>query len=143
MKLASPNFSRRSRKASTSPSLTALSLTPILLFVRMLGYDSKEDLLSKRVPDVFTDHAERKSLMEEVERQPSPQGREINLIRKDGTAIVCLNAATAVRDTSGKVLRYQGSVLDVTARRQMERQLHKQEFARAGVLPATLSASSC
>jgi PAS domain S-box-containing protein len=99
--------------------------------IRMLGYDSKEDLLSKRVPDIFTDHAERKSLIEEVERQPTPQGREINLLRKDGSPIVCLNTATAVRDTSGRVIRYQGSVLDVTARRQMERQLHKeQEFAR-------------
>jgi len=99
--------------------------------VRILGYDSKQDLLSKRVPDILIDRAERKSLIEEVERQPSPQGREINLLRKDGTPIVCLNTATAVRDTSGRVIRYQGSVLDVTARRQMERQLHKeQEFAR-------------
>jgi PAS domain S-box-containing protein len=113
----------------TVPDGTILDVNPAL--VRMLGYDSKEDLLSKRVPDVLTDRAERKSLIEEVEHQPSPQGREINLLRKDGTPIVCLNTATAVRDTSGRVIRYQGSVLDVTARRQMERQLHKeQEFAR-------------
>ncbi len=99
--------------------------------VRMLGYDSKEELLSKRVPEIFTDHDERKSLMEEVGRQPTPQAREINLLRKDGSPIVCLNTASAVRDTSGRVIRFQGSVLDVTARRQMERQLHKeQEFAR-------------
>ncbi len=113
----------------TIPDGTILDANPAL--VRMLGYDSKEELLSKRVSDIFTDRAERKSLVDEVERQPSPQGHEINLIRKDGTPIVCLNTATAVRDTSGRVLRYQGSVLDVTARRQMERQLHKeQEFAR-------------
>ena len=99
--------------------------------VRILGYDSKEELLAKRVPEIFTDYAERKSLIQEVEQQHGPQGREINLLRKDGTTIVCLNTATAVRDTSGKVLRYQGSILDVTARREMERQLHKeQEFAR-------------
>jgi two-component system NtrC family sensor kinase len=99
--------------------------------VRMLGYDSKEELLSKRVPDIFTDHDERKSLMEEVDRQPSPQGRELTLLRKDGASIVCLNTASAVRDTSGRVIRYQGSIMDITARRQMERQLHKeQEFAR-------------
>jgi PAS domain S-box-containing protein len=113
----------------TTPDGSILDANPAL--VRMLGYDSKEELLSMRVPDILPDPAERKSLMEEVERQPSPQGREINLLRKDGTPIVCLNTATSVRDTVGRVIRYQGSVMDVTARRQMERQLHKeQEFAR-------------
>jgi PAS domain S-box-containing protein len=111
------------------PDGTILDVNPAM--VRMLGYASKEELLSKRVREIFTDHAERKSLIEEVERQPAPQGREINLVRKDGTAIVCLNTATAIRDTTGRVIRYQGSVMDVTARRQMERQLHReQEFAR-------------
>jgi two-component system NtrC family sensor kinase len=113
----------------TTPEGSILDANPAL--VRMLGYDSKEELLSKRVPEIFTDQVERKSLVEEVERQSGPQGREITLLRKDGAPIVCLNTAAAVRDTSGRVIRYQGSVLDVTARRQMERQLHKeQEFAR-------------
>ncbi|HEY2545315.1 MAG TPA: PAS domain S-box protein [Candidatus Acidoferrum sp.] len=113
----------------TTPDGSILDANPAL--VRMLGYDSKQELLSKRVQDIFTDRAERKSLMEEVERQPTPLGREINLLRKDGTPIVCLNSASAVRDTSGRVIRYQGSVLDITARREMERQLHReQEFAR-------------
>jgi PAS domain S-box-containing protein len=113
----------------TTPEGNILDANPAL--VRMLGYDSKEELLSMHVPDILPDHSERKALMEEVERQPSPQGREINLLRKDGTPIVCLNTATSVRDTTGRVIRYQGSVMDITARRQMERQLHKeQEFAR-------------
>jgi PAS domain S-box-containing protein len=113
----------------TTPEGNILDANPAL--VRMLGYDSKEELLLKHVPDILPDQTERKSLMEEVERQPSPQGREINLLRKDGTPIVCLNTATSVRDTTGRVIRYQGSVMDITARRQMERQLHKeQEFAR-------------
>ncbi|MGB6897484.1 MAG: PAS domain S-box protein [Candidatus Acidiferrum sp.] len=113
----------------TTPEGSILDANPAL--VRMLGYDSKEDLLSRKVPDIFADPAERKALQEEVERQNAPQGREITLLRKDGSPIVCLNTATAVRDTAGHVLRYQGSVMDITARRQMERQLHKeQEFAR-------------
>ena len=113
----------------TTPDGKIIDANPAL--VRMLGYDSKDELLSKHVPDIVADRAERKSLIDEVERQPSPQGREISLLRKDGSSIVCLNTATAVRDTAGHVIRYQGSVLDITARREMERQLHKeQEFAR-------------
>jgi two-component system NtrC family sensor kinase len=99
--------------------------------VRMLGYDSKEELLARRVPDIFHDRGERKSLKNEVERQPILQGREITLTRKDGTSLICLNTAAAVRDGAGTVIRYQGALMDVTASRVMERRLHQQqEFAR-------------
>lgn len=112
-----------------TPDGALLDANPAL--VRMLGYGSKDELLAKKVQEIVTDRTERKLLVEEVERQPSPHGREISVQRKDGSRIFCLNTATAVRDTSGRVIRYQGSVLDVTARRQIERQLHKeQEFAR-------------
>src|SRR5205807_19119 len=59
------------------------------------------------------------------------RGREITLLRKDGTSIVCINSAAAVRDNTGKVVRYQGAVMDITERREMEHRLHRQqEFAR-------------
>jgi PAS domain S-box-containing protein len=112
-----------------TPDGSIIDANPAL--VRMLGYDSKEELLTKRFPDIFAEPAERKSLEEQVERQSAPQGHEITLLRKDGSPVICLNIATAARDTAGRVLRYQGSVMDITARRQMEHQLHKeQEFAR-------------
>ena len=99
--------------------------------VRMLGYDSKEELLACHVQDIFHDRDERKSLKNEVERQPILQGREITLTRKDGTSLICLNTAAAVRDSAGTVIRYQGALMDVTASRVMERRLHQQqEFAR-------------
>jgi two-component system NtrC family sensor kinase len=99
--------------------------------VRMLGYDSKEDLLKKRVEEIFVDKIERKIIRDEVERQPMLQGREITLLRKDGARITCLNTAAAVRDTSGTVVRYQGALMDITERREMEKRLYQQqEFAR-------------
>ncbi|HWY43509.1 MAG TPA: PAS domain S-box protein [Candidatus Sulfotelmatobacter sp.] len=99
--------------------------------VRILGYDSKDDLLARKVSDVFPDESLRNIVRSEVDRQPVLEGREIILIRKDGKPITCLNTAAAVRDTSGKIIRYQGALMDVTARREIERRLHKQqEFAR-------------
>src|SRR5271170_2209715 len=113
----------------TTPDGSILDANPAI--VRMLCYDSKEEFLAKKVQDVLADPAERRSIQEQVEQQAKPQAREVTLLRKDGSPIVCLNTATAVRDTSGHVLRYQGSLMDITARREMERQLHKeQEFAR-------------
>jgi len=112
-----------------TPEGTILDVNPAL--VRMLGYDSKEDLLKREVSEIFADQAERKILKEQVEHQSMLQGREITLLRKDGTSIVCLNTAAAVRDNAGHVVRYQGAVMDITERREMERRLHQQqEFAR-------------
>ncbi len=112
----------------TTPDGAIVDANPAL--VRMLGYDSKEELLKKKVSEIFIDRAERKIAKEQVESQPKIQGREITLVRKDGTSIVCLNTAAVVRDNSGRVLRYQGALMDITERREMERRLHQQqEFA--------------
>jgi len=112
----------------TTPDGAILDANPAL--VRMLGYSAKEELLTKTVPEIFIDRGERKAIRDQVERQPMLEGREITLLRKDGVSIVCLNTAAAVRDTSGKVMRYQGALMDITQRREMERRLHKQqEFA--------------
>src|SRR5437660_7496552 len=113
----------------TTPEGRILDANPAL--VRMLGYESKEDLLKRQVSEILVDPAERKALKHQVETQPMVQGREITLLRKDGSSIVCMNSAAAVRDNTGKVVRYQGAVMDITERREMEHRLHRQqEFAR-------------
>ena len=108
-----------------TPDGTIMDVNPAL--VRMLGYDSKEELLKRQVAEIFVDPAERKILKELIERQPMIRGREITLICKDGRSIVCLNTVAAVRDNSGGVLRYQGALMDITERREMERRLHQQQ----------------
>jgi two-component system NtrC family sensor kinase len=112
-----------------TPDDQILEVNPAL--VHMLGYDSKEELLGRKVSEVFVDPEQRAVITREVNRQPSPQGREIILRRKDGQTIICLNTASAVRDTSGRVVRYQGALADITERRAMEKRLYQQqEFAR-------------
>jgi PAS domain S-box-containing protein len=112
-----------------TPDDKILEVNPAL--VRMLGYDSKEELLAMRVADFVLDETQRTNIVREVNRQPSPESREISLKRKDGSPIICLHTATAIRDTAGRVVRYQGALVDITAQRQVEKRLHKeQEFAR-------------
>jgi len=112
-----------------TPDDQILDANPAL--VRILGYDNKSELLSCKVSEVFRDESLRIAIRSEVDRQPVLEGREITLIRKDGTEVTCLNTAAAVRDSTGKIVRYQGALMDITARREMERSLYKQqEFAR-------------
>jgi PAS domain S-box-containing protein len=111
-----------------TPEDEILDVNPAL--VRILGYDSKSELLAKKVTDIFPDEALRTVIRQEVDRQPVLAGREISLLRKDGVFITCLNTAAAVRDPTGRIIRYQGALMDITERREIERRLHKQqEFA--------------
>src|SRR5271168_2034646 len=103
----------------STPEGTILDANPAL--VRMLGYATKEELLARSVQEVFVDRKERKSIKDQVEREPILEGREITLLRKDGTPIICLNTAAAVRDVAGQVVRYQGALMDITQRREMEK----------------------
>jgi PAS domain S-box-containing protein len=112
-----------------TPDDKILEVNPAL--VRMLGYASREELLGKRVSDIFIDQSQRNSVTREVNHQPVPESIEITLRRKDGQSITCLNTASAVRDSGGRVVRYQGALADITERRSIEKRLYRQqEFAR-------------
>ena len=112
-----------------TPEDQVLEVNPAL--VRMLGYDSKEELLGKHVSEIFVDKQQLENMVREVNRQPQPESREITLRRKDGQPLTCLNTSTAIRDTMGCIVRYQGALVDITERRAMEKRLYQQqEFAR-------------
>ena len=112
-----------------SPEDKILEVNPAL--VNMLGYRSKEELLSKKVTEVFVDELQRDAITRELNRESGPHSHELTLRRKDGRPVYCLNTTSAVRDTSGRIVRYQGALVDITERRAIEKQLHQQqEFAR-------------
>ena len=99
--------------------------------VTMLGYPSKEALLKVNVNELYADRGDRTTLVDEVERRCHLRNREIALRRLDGSIILCHDNCSVVRDASGKTLRYQGTLVDITGRREMETNLHReQEFAR-------------
>jgi two-component system, NtrC family, sensor kinase len=114
----------------SSPEGELLDVNPAL--VRMLGYESKQDLQSMNLRDVYLDPEQRDSLVREVLDKNAIEDRAIVLRRKDGRAIHCLISSAATRDTAGHVLRIQGTIVDVSERRQMEVHLRKeQEFVRS------------
>ncbi|MEK6569153.1 MAG: PAS domain S-box protein, partial [candidate division NC10 bacterium] len=113
----------------TTPDGKLLDANPSL--VRMLGYESKEELLGVNVHSLFLDPSQRSAELLALERSGAIEDCEIVLRRKDGSQIICLDSSTAIRDSSGEIVRYQGTLVDITQRREMEKRLHQeQEFAR-------------
>jgi len=105
----------------TTPDGLLLNANPAL--ARMMGYDSPRDLI-RNVTDVanriYVDpnvRAEYKSRMEQdgIVREFEYQARQ-----RDGSVLWLSDSASAVRDESGKVIRYEGAVRDITNQRRAE-----------------------
>jgi PAS domain S-box-containing protein len=93
--------------------------------VQMLGYDSQEELLASitDIPHQLyvnpDDHAEFNRLLEDC---GTARGHETQMRRKDGTVIWISRNARMVRDNSGTLLHYEGTMVDITERTRAESQ---------------------
>jgi len=99
--------------------------------VRMLGYETKEEMQKLNFGEMYANPADRAPLVNEVIARGSFQDREIVLKRKDGRRLNCIASGFVVRDTFGRISRIQGTLVDVSDRLEMERRLRdEQEFVR-------------
>lgn len=95
--------------------------------VQMLGFETKSELQAIRISDLYVEPADRQRSLADVNQRAAVQDREIRLRRRDGSEIICLDSSRAIFDNEGRVMRYQGTLVDITARRQMEAQLTEQQ----------------
>jgi two-component system cell cycle sensor histidine kinase/response regulator CckA len=110
----------------TTPEGRYLSANPAL--ARMYGYSSPAELIEK-VQDigdsVYLDSRRRKEFERVVGEKDFVEAFESQVIRKDGVKIWISESARAVRDASGKIVSYEGTVENITDRKrsEMERQV--------------------
>ena len=115
----------------SNPEGKLLEVNPAL--VTILGYESKEDLL-KLPPEQLSVDAGGEPVLGRVGSQSgSTRTREVRLKRKDGGVAVCVDTSSGVME-AGRIVRYQGTLVDVTETRALERQLRRQEEFRQHLL---------
>ena len=115
-----------------TPEGRLLDANPAL--VSVLGYATKDELLGLDPSKLNVDPAEAPVLGRAPDDRGGVRAREITLRKKDGTPAVFLESSRAVWDAAGKLIRYQGTLIDVTERRKLERQLLGQEEFRRRLL---------
>ena len=108
--------------------------------VRILGYNSRDEVLQLDIPNqVYLSPERRKELGERLDRDGEIWNWEEVLRRKDGSLINVLINCFAVRDAEGKVLQHRGLILDITGLRHSQIELQRERDFSSKVLNHTQS----
>jgi len=107
----------------TSPDGSILDANPAM--VELLGYPDRESLLQLNAYEIFVDREVRSSQVDRIEEADLVRGYELQLRRFDGSLIWVLDYARAVRDATGRVKLYEGSLEDITERKQARESLRR------------------
>jgi two-component system NtrC family sensor kinase len=87
----------------------------------MLGYISKEEFLNIDITeDLYLRPEDRRKFQEMIERDGYVKDYEVDFKRKDGKRIPVLLTSDVRYDQQGKVLGYEGIIVDQSQRKQME-----------------------
>ena len=116
----------------STPEGKLLDVNPAL--VAMLHYRNKEELLALEPNSLNFDAGQSPVLGRVAGDRGSVRTREVTLRRRDGTAAVCLDTSRAVWDANGAIIRYQGTLTDITEKRTMEMRIRQQEQFRQKLL---------
>lgn len=92
---------------------------------QMLGYPVRELLLASNTHTIYVDRDEYQRWRRMMDEEGVVRDFETRLYRYDGTVIWGRETARAVRDEEGNLKYYEGSVEDISRRKQTEAQLRE------------------
>lgn len=108
----------------TTPNGKITAANPAL--VSMLGFSSFKELAKRNLEkDGFHPQHLRDEFKELMARDGRVVGRETVWLRKDGSPVFIRETASAVRDREGHILFYEGTVEDLTERREAEKEIER------------------
>ena len=109
----------------TKPDGTILDFNDAMM--RMLGYDSREELFQHRSTDFFADPAFRDELLRLLRKDGIVPAKEAVLRRKDGSVLYALGAGVLLADEQTGEPYIQGVAVDITERKHAEEALRRSE----------------
>ena len=101
-----------------------LDVNPALL--KILGYTNKEEFLSLDLAkDVYLSPDDRRKYTEIMEKKGKVIDYEIKWRKRDGNILNVLLTSNVRYDTDGKIIGYEGIVVDQTRRKKQENEIKK------------------
>jgi PAS domain S-box-containing protein len=94
----------------------------------LFGYSSVQELMTLDIGSAFYHSAEeRRQWVEKLLQAGELRNTEFQALRKNGSSMVLLEHSRVVRDESGKVLFFEGTLTDTTDRKRAEEALRESE----------------
>jgi diguanylate cyclase (GGDEF)-like protein/PAS domain S-box-containing protein len=122
----------------TTPQGKIMDANPAL--AEMLGYADREFLLGVKASDIFVSDQDRKEQLSILEKEDVLPDYEIKLRRRDGSEIWVKDSARVVKDENGEIQYFQGSLVNITERVQLQREVEERRLYLETVLESTLNA---
>jgi diguanylate cyclase (GGDEF)-like protein/PAS domain S-box-containing protein len=104
-------------------------------FVEMLGFESAEEMYA--LPSsvmLYWSAPDRADFVRRVDADGEVRSMEVTLRRRDGSQVVALENARGVRDASGRIVGYEGTVADITERKRAEQAMFAEKDRAAVTL---------
>ncbi|MFQ5578528.1 MAG: GAF domain-containing protein, partial [Anaerolineae bacterium] len=117
----------------STPDKKMLDANPAL--VQLFGFPDRETLLQTSIDDLYINPEDRRQWQTLLVTNNLVREFEVQLRRRDGSAIWVRDSARVVRDAAGTIMYYEGSLEDITERKQLEAQyLQAQKMEAVGRL---------
>ncbi|MEW6208869.1 MAG: PAS domain S-box protein [Acidobacteriota bacterium] len=94
-------------------------------FARMLGYQSKEELMARTAWDVHPSRGDREALIARLRENPALSNVELCLRRRDGSRAWVVGNPALVPGENGAPPIIEGTLVDITERKLMEEALRE------------------
>jgi PAS domain S-box-containing protein len=106
----------------------------------MLEYPDREALLAVKVASFFADAKERRALLESLNQSGIVRFFEAQFYRRDGRIIRTEVNARIIRNHHEQAIYYEGSLQDISARKEAERSLRESEARKGAILDSAFDA---
>jgi len=97
--------------------------------VRMLGYEARGDLMSRKASDLYVSTRDRRDFLRRLRRDGKLVNAECRLKRKNGSVIHVLENVNLLPDETGKLGIIHGNMVDISDRKHAENVLLESEKA--------------
>jgi diguanylate cyclase (GGDEF)-like protein/PAS domain S-box-containing protein len=121
----------------STPDGRYLMVNPML--ARLYGYDSPADLMANLTDiqhQLYVDLQRRAEFVRLMQTKGEVRGFESEVYRKDGSVIWISESARALHDEAGNLIRFEGTVENITRRKRAELELLNRDNLLQGVAQA-------